>query len=238
VGICHFSIAMSLLGRNSQLQPECLNKQKVSFPTNGSEDEIRLAIGELETAKRTAFSVSPESIDLFRAGAFIELGQTYLRRGDTTRAEEAFSSAQNIYRTLLQAAPRPDSIAAIAIGFLRSGDPKDSIIAAAELNQHSPMRTYLIAEALFSLGDREGAAREYTAWIDTGCASPLIAMTNDDYGEGWWTYLFSNDKSLGACEQLPAELRTRLEALRDQTGHLGNLPKSNKPPPLYQPVSK
>jgi len=234
-GLCHFALGMYFLRGITQGLPDCVTKQLPRVQPDGSTGPILRGIAELDDASRdgSGLQINPVDLQVIRAGGFIALSRRRIRDGVFQQSEEALSAARSIYHALLAqpATLTPGSIAKIAVGFIQAGAPLDAMVALQQLGSDDPQREYLMAEALFSVGDRMGAARQYSRWIGLKCGSRPIMLSLDEYGEQQWTYLPRKGLAHPSpCETLPQELRARLEALQRETPYLGSLPKTNDAP--------
>jgi len=238
-GFCHWRVALYLLRGYESGLPTCVTIDRSLISTMPLKDRFRLGIEELNQAIADPSGVDAEKVSLEaeKAAAYIDLAHSYLGSGDDELGGEAFENAVQIYRTMrpsqTNASDAPDSVAAVASGLIRAGAPLKALELLRSLPERSPDRLYLSAEALFTLQDRAGAGVYYQQWLDSGCRSELFMLTHDSYGKEWALLLPKSPKVQTKCEQLPAELRSRLEGLRDQFGHPDNIPSHSYPASLF-----
>jgi len=201
-----------------------------------SSTAILEGMAELDAAlrDRSGLQVTEEDLQVIRAGASISLARRQIHAGEYDQAAASLSDARGRYHELLKRQLNSALLVKVAAGLLRAGAPGESLAALAALAADDPPRKYMAAEALFSMGDRSGAAEQYSEWLALKCASNAFMLTSDEYGEEHWTYLQrTGARKTDRCQALPAELRARLEALKLETGYLKLLPKTNDAPVLF-----
>ena len=237
VGLCHFALGMFFLRGNTNGLPDCLRQNTPSAQSDGTVSAILKGIAELDAASRdpSGIEISSTDLQILRAGSFLALGHGQILAGNYTEAEQAFSSARKLYQGASgRQTLTGNQIVKLAAGFFRAGAPVDGIALLARLPDGDPQRHYMMAEALFVVGDRMGAAMEYSKWIAARCASKPVMLTFDEYGEQQWVYLPRRSSGQSdACQTLPQELRARLEALKLETPYLAGLPKTNDAPVAF-----
>jgi hypothetical protein len=235
IGLCHFTLGMFFLKGTQKNLPGCITKSIIGMQSDKSVNAIKKGIAELNLVLQDpkGLQVSAEDLRIIRAGAFTVLSRLYFRNGDHAQSEDALSSAKGIYHDLLDQTSMlaKRSIVKISVGLIKVGNPAESLAALQRLPLNDPLREYLSAEALFTMGDRQGAAKEYSRWIALKCESSPIMLSSDEYGEQKWSYLLPKGSGkVNRCKYLPEELRSRLEALKKETPYLRNLPSENHIP--------
>jgi hypothetical protein len=214
--------------------PACIRQQALGAELGGSVSAALKGIAELDAASRDTSGLQMSSTDLqiIRAGGFVALARREILESNYTQAEDAMATARHAYNDV----PRQPALTAsqtvkLVVGLIRTGAPVDGVALLARLPANDPQRYYMMAEAFFSLGDRMGAAEQYSKWIALGCSSKPFMLSLDEYGEQRWAYLQRKGSGhTGPCGALPQELRSRLEALKLETPYLARLPEKNDAP--------
>ncbi len=240
-GLCHFALGMFFLRGITNGLPDCIRQQALIARPDGSLSAILRGIGELEAVSpdSSGLQVSFMDLQILRAGGFIALARRQVLEGNYSQGGEAMSAATKLYQGVLrQQSLAAKEIVKVVAGLIRTGAPVDAVSALARLPALDPQRPYMMAEALFSMGDRTGAAEQYSKWIALKCASEPVMLSFDEYGEQQWVYLQRKDsRRSDACQTLPQELRARLEALKLETPYLAGLPKTNDAPVPFRATS-
>jgi tetratricopeptide (TPR) repeat protein len=196
---------------------------------------FRLAIEELDLAMadKTWSSKDVLHMQFDKAATEISLGRAFIEAGDLQLAGQAFQQSADIYEKLaasLDDSPNSHlSLVEVSAGLIRCGKPLNALKILARLSANDDDGLYLRGEAMMVMGDRENAAALYEKWISTGCSSHLAFLADDEFGKRWSFLLNMKPKDQTKCEQLPQELRSRLETLRTQFGHPNNLPVRSFP---------
>jgi tetratricopeptide (TPR) repeat protein len=247
---CHDERATALL-----FGKWCSDGQEKVVTAMDLASKLRLGILELEmeaSLHPNPNDVQEQNIQATIGGAEILLARIYMQQDRFEQAEVELSKATKVYRQLVtniladayphQTPPDPeveqhrrvDLLLDIAVGLIRCGKQLESIALLAKIPSNDKERMYLRAEALFSMGDRADAARVYEEWINMGCHYRLRMFTDDEYGYPAWTILWNMGtrrvNKTSPCENLPPELRARLEDLRQRYDHPKNLPSQNRAP--------
>jgi tetratricopeptide (TPR) repeat protein len=195
-------------------------------------EELSNAVGQLSEKSAKYYKWKLEL-----ASAKIELAETYRNKDDYEDFINILDEAGCIYFSIAEQTVHSNNsylIRTAAIGLIRTGRSLDAVRILKAWSTDDPERSYLIAESLFSLGNRSAASTEYESWISTGCNSKLALIVNNGYRDTW-TFLPSRQAAdLSLCEQLPMELRSRLENLHRQYGHPNNLPRKSIPSDLFR----
>lgn len=226
IGLCHLQTALYLIHGRDPAESECLRTELSSLDTLEERPRLLLGIKELNSviANPSGINVELNVVELELANAKIELAHTFFDTGNIDDAEKAMKEAGEVYLRLYKEKKSQDVALKAVTGLLRSGMTIDALKILSEFSPTDPNRSYLMAEALFSIGNRKSAAAQYEHWIKLDCQSEAIMILNDEYGKRWSLLLLSKPKKQSPCEQLPQELRSRLETLKQQFGHPNNLP--------------
>jgi hypothetical protein len=240
-GFCHWRLAVFFLRGIEAELPQCVSAQLSALKNLDSTHRILLGIRELDAAISNPAGIEQpiSELQLEKGGAYIDLAHSYNAAGDMQSAQAAFRNAVGVYQSIEtgKGTSSRDGIAGrIASGMIRANDPMAAISSLQNLPQSNPDRLYLTAEALFAVQNRADAAKYYELWIKNGCNSHLYMLTDDSYGEKWSLLLLKQPTKQSKCEQLPAELRSRLETLNHQFGHPNNIPAHSYPATLFRSV--
>jgi hypothetical protein len=232
-GLCHHQRALYFLRGYEYSLPKCLLSDLHSLPHAEDVSRIKLGLHELEVAIANPSGLAETNMQLRieKAEALTALAYAQISSGEPGPAGQSMDQAAAAYHVLVREEGESREFEAliprIAVGFIRCGRAADALSLLIRRRPNDPDRLYLWAEASFSIGARKDAARTYEDWIAGGCQSEVTMLTNDEFGVRW-TLLFSKKpEHLSRCEQLPSELRTRLETLRQQFHHPDNLPPHN-----------
>jgi tetratricopeptide (TPR) repeat protein len=235
VGLCHLQKALYLIHGRDTTEIECIRTELHSLDALEEVPKLLLGIKEINAAIANPLGINVElsSIKLELAGAKITLAHTFFDLGNIDDAEKAMKEAGEIYLTLFKEKKSQSIVLKVAAGLLRCGMTIDALKILKELPPTDPNRNYLMGEAFYSIGDRKNAANNYEDWIKLDCQSEAIMLLNDEYGKKWSLLLLSKPEKQSPCEQLPQELRSRLETLKQQFGHPNNLPIQSYPGTLF-----
>lgn len=238
-GSCHWRLALYLLHGFESALPECLGMKGTSLSNMPPISRVLLAIKELDIAIANPTGISQDLVALRmeKGAAYINLAHLYVGDRDMHAAAEAFRDAARVYHSISLgqggSPERYELVSRVASGLIRAGVPLESIDLMQSLPPSYPDRLYLTAEALFSLSNRSEAAKFYELWIASGCQSGISMITDDEYGKRWALLLSKTPGTQTKCEQLPMELRSRLETLRSQFQHPDNIPAHSYPAILF-----
>jgi hypothetical protein len=231
-GICHHQRAAYLLRGFEYSMPECLLSQVRSLSRAGEAPRIEQGLVELEKAisDPSGLRATRTELQVERADALISLAYAQIRATQPRLAGETMKRAEAAYQAIVEPTGESQEVKPvlprIAEGLIRSGAIPGALTLLTRLPPSDPQRLYLWAEALFSIGAREDAANGYEQWIVAGCSTPTM-LTDNEFGEQWTLLSSKKPANLKPCEQLPKELRTRLETLRQEFHHPNNLPAQN-----------
>jgi hypothetical protein len=235
LGFCHWRLAIYLLRGYETELPQCIRAQLNDFRNLEAGPRILLGIQELDAALASPAGITQSMNDLLieKGDAYIDLAHSYIATGDFRAASDSHKKSVQVYLTVkleqVGSTQRDEVICRIASGMIRAGDALDAMGYLRNLYPTSPDRLYLTAESLFALQDHADAANYYELWIKDGCKSRPYMLTNDEYGEKWSLLLSRQPANQTKCEQLPEELRLRLQTLRVKFGHPNNLPVNSYP---------
>lgn len=238
-GLCHFQRASYLLHGREDSMADCIRSDAQLFDTLAPITRTLLGIEELDKVIANPSGVTGRLIDLRfeQAAARIVLARLHLNARETDDAERAMKEAGTVYLSLFQAERGSSTFAEsgpkIAAGLLRCGMATDALRVLSALPPGSSARAYLTAEAFFSIGDRQAASQSYEQWIASGCQSDVVMLLDDEYGRRWTLLLTSKPAKQSRCEQIPQELRSRLETLNQLFHHPNNLPVRSYPGDLF-----
>jgi hypothetical protein len=238
-GLCHLQRASYLLHGRQDSIADCVRSDIPALDALALIPQTLLGIQELDSAIANPSGVTARLIDLRfeQAGARIALAHLYLREGDINGADRAMKEAGTLYLSLFEEERRSaaftESGPKIAAGLLRCGMATEALRVLSALPAGSSGRAYLSAEALFSLEDRQAAAQSYEQWIASGCQYDVVMLLDDQYGRRWTLLLQSKPLRQTRCEQMPQELRSRLETLNEAFHHPNNLPAQSYPGVLF-----
>lgn len=241
-GFCHWRLAVYLLRGTETEFPQCVVAQLGALKSLDSTQRILLGIKELDASISNPAGIKQPigELQFEKGGAYIDLAHSYESAGDLQSAQTAFRNAVSVYHSIeigKGTSSGGDGMAGrIASGMIRAGDYTAAISSLRNLSESNPDRLYLTAEALFALQNPADAANYYERWIKSGCNSHLYMITDDSYGEKWSLLLLKQPAKQSKCEQLPAELRSRLETLNHQSGHPNNIPVHSYPATLFRSV--
>jgi len=233
-GRCHWQIAQYLFHGGEATLPPCFDSRQTSVSDLKPTARVLLGIQQLNLALANPSGITRSllAVHMEKAAAYVNLAHLYFEAHDSQAASAALGSAAREYRSILSDLtnePSQELIDRLASGLIRAGAPLDAIMALERLPVSDSSRSYLAAEALFSLGDRSGAALYYETWIAGGCQSDIYMVTYNEYGRLWTLLPLKRPSTQTRCEQLPAELRVRLETLREQFRHPDNIPRNSYP---------
>jgi tetratricopeptide (TPR) repeat protein len=231
---CHDERSQILFSGVTDSSSSCMRAYAQTTEKMDYATRLRTAIQELDQALSEATLGRDKriSFQLDKAAALISLAGTQLTAGDIEATQGTLSQAADIYKAIRSAATEPGDAgltARIAVGLLRCGKPLEALAALQDLPPHNGERMYLTAEFLNTLGQRKAAALAYENWISGGCVSKLALLSEDEFGEKWVFTVPMTPRVQTRCEQLPAELRSRLDTLRMEFGHPRNLPERTFP---------
>jgi hypothetical protein len=154
-----------------------------------------------------------------------------LRFGATGTVPDLLRSAAVSYikmSKLLNANSTSEQVAVVANGLSQSGRSDlalELLLSRYDIND-DPVLEHLFADILAMYPTRQLAAGlAYERWIAKGCKGYLYTLDRPS-----WIAKRKNILKFGQCANLPTGIRSRLEALRNETGHPKNLPKRNFPP--------
>jgi tetratricopeptide (TPR) repeat protein len=226
---CNVRIAFYLIHGTDMSDTSCpeIRSNKISR-LEGLALAIKFLGRAIANHKGTGVKLSVLHLD--KAAVYIEMGQLFTQSGRFSKASTAFQRAVLTYRSMrLQAKRSKDEelLLAISSGLLRAGKAVESLSVLSDVEYKRADKAYLSAEAYFSLGNREAAAGLYEQWVGLGCKSKTTMVLNDEYGSRWALLISSKPEVQNPCEQLPTEVRSRLETLKSQFGRPKNLPARN-----------
>lgn len=194
---------------------------------------ILLGIQELDSAITTETGNNLLSLQRYGGPAFVELGNAYVEAGDFHAATEAMQQASDRFLKLFEAAKKSPDFRLIGpeivVGLIHAGKPIDALTILNALPLDNVERTYFKAETLFSMGNRDGAAKAYEQWVAGGCHSEYQMLTNDEFGPAFTFLALNGTPSKDKCGSMPQELRERLLMLARETYHPNNIPRQNNP---------
>jgi tetratricopeptide (TPR) repeat protein len=232
---CHYERSQFLLTGHADMSSPCMREFEQATKKMDRATGLDQTVQELDQA---IIALPPGSdkittLKLEKAAALIALARMRLQADDLIAAEVYLSRSADVYKDLLKSSAVRSNDAElrtqIAVGLLRCGRPLEALATLKELPPDNGERMYLRAEIFFALGEREEAASAYETWIAAGCVSELPLLSQDEWGEKWAFAYSITSKPQTKCQQLPSELRSRLDTLREEFGHPGNLPKHQFP---------
>ena len=238
IGECHLQRAGYLLHGYDKSAADCVRAEFPSFDALSPVARAVLGIKEIDAAVANPGGLEKyvNDLRLEQAGARIALANLYLKEEKTEAAKSSFVEAGSFYLSLFQAARGSANFVelgpAIAAGLLRSGMPVEALEVLKALPESSA-RAYLAAEVFFSIGNRQAAAENYEKWISSDCQFDPVMLLNDEYGRKWTLLIQASSSKLSRCEQVPQELRSRLETLNEVFRHPNNLPARSYPAILF-----
>ena len=237
-GECHLQKAGYLLHGYEKSVADCVRPEFPFFEALSPVARTVLGIKEIDAAVANPVGLEKYMNDLRleQAGARIALARLYLKEEKTEAAKSSFLEAGSLYLSFFQAARGAANFVelgpAIAGGLLRSGMPVEALEVLKVLPESSA-RAYLTAEVFFSIGNRQAAAENYEKWISSDCQFDPVMLLNDEYGRKWTLLIQGRPSMLSRCEQVPQELRSRLETLNEVFRHPDNLPARSYPGILF-----
>jgi tetratricopeptide (TPR) repeat protein len=231
---CHYEHAQVLLTGTRQDASDCLRLYEKNIASMDNLKRVQESVTELDAAiiGESWPEATKTRLQFEKAASLIAEAGMQVNRGEISVASAALSRACDIY--VAQASSQinqgnDDTTAQLATGFLRCGRPISGLETLNRLQKNSSEKMYLTAELLFAIGQREEAAVAYEKWIAAGCISPLDMLSKNEFGEKWTFMYMTSPPGQTKCQQLPSELRIRLETLQGEFAHPANLPKKSYP---------
>ena len=232
-GKCHLVRADAYLGHGRSVDELCWDSFKEAARCLPYREALKRGIAELKVAAADP-GVSPDDLREYRveiAESTMNLGHELIRNNELVEGGRLLDEAAEEFRVELAIKAHSElekyQNHRIVVGLLRCGHPLDALAATSSIDSADQDRLYLKAVALTQLGERKPAAKVYEQWIRAGCESDFDLILNDDKGLIWD---LGRRVGRSPCASLPVEVRSTLEALRDQFGHPNNLPAHNSIP--------
>ncbi|HMJ09082.1 MAG TPA: hypothetical protein VK468_08755 [Pyrinomonadaceae bacterium] len=239
---CHFKKANYLLRNRVAINDDIAQCIADEFEKSKLEPPARLRLGVAEMEKTMAqpggLPLTRTELGLMLADAKVSLAHRYLESNELESSEAFTKEAVNLYISLIpkdsDTAKSQDLVLRIAVGLIQCGRSAEALKVIHKIPTGNAAVAYLSAEAFFALASRGLAAAEYEKWINLGCKSEFMMLLTNEYHEQWTFLGRTEPPGLTICEQMPTELRSRLETLRRQFGHPNNIPERSFPGPFYR----
>jgi hypothetical protein len=240
---CHYRRSVFLLHDTYDANDRQFLPDLDTINSMAKRERLLLGMAELKVVSDdpTGINLPRYGVELEQASARLSLAYYYERNRDFSAFERERELARQQFLALFTQASssEPDKLRlapTIALRLLRCGASADALRVTSALNENDSARDYITAEIQFSLGDRKGASESYERWLKSGCEYEPMMLLSDEYGKKWGLLLRSQPSNQKRCEQLPTEIRTRLENLYEIYGHPNNLPKRSFPATIFSPI--